>query len=334
MHDGDMTATQVVDLRTDIVNKLGSTYAQQAVRVFAEMFSERNLPFDWRSNRDPKHMAATLKDTVAAAQLAYVTADMVQTAAGSASGLVGMPLFRHDVPALPMWVVLDQRPMPTFTDVDGTKLGVKAFLLFEQQSLVEQGDTVFGSDGIGIMPFMDTATVKQVADEQYRDDLQTLGNVELDDLLRRLGRAYPSEFIAWAYDTEWSIVDDDAPQTQVGVSERIASMRTFVHSVLLLMSEVSFSDTEPVPHPTVRRSTRAGINTPNSIVVCRVRRVEKPSSGNHSTGHFSHRWGVRGHWRRIQRGTPKERAVWVRPHVKGPQDAEFVPKDNLITLAR
>ena len=79
---------------------------------------------------------------------------------------------------------------------------------------------------------------------------------------------------------------------------------------------------------------------------CRIRKIRdyiviKPKNYNRSNTTFngaavewSHKWRVRGHWRKLNGGLGKDRAgkrclngfTWVKPHTKGPEDAILIEK--------
>lgn len=54
---------------------------------------------------------------------------------------------------------------------------------------------------------------------------------------------------------------------------------------------------------------------------------------------WSHQWAVRGHWRVVERvgkdrdGLPISGYTWIRPHVKGPENAPFVSKTRVVISA-
>jgi hypothetical protein len=68
----------------------------------------------------------------------------------------------------------------------------------------------------------------------------------------------------------------------------------------------------------------------DEVVTLRLRRVESSQdAGSSSDVHWSHRWLVRGHWRRLPGGV-----VWVRQHVKGPTDRPLIVKEKRTLLDR
>jgi hypothetical protein len=49
---------------------------------------------------------------------------------------------------------------------------------------------------------------------------------------------------------------------------------------------------------------------------------------------WSHRWWVMPHWRTLNRGTPQEKIVRVRGHIKGPEHAPLVLRDTIYRWER
>lgn len=52
---------------------------------------------------------------------------------------------------------------------------------------------------------------------------------------------------------------------------------------------------------------------------------------------WTHRWLVKGHWRKQWYGTGEDRyqrVIWIHPHVKGPENAPFLVRERVYSLAR
>ena len=107
------------------------------------------------------------------------------------------------------------------------------------------------------------------------------------------------------------------------------------HAVWGLMEEQVIEQYTLTPDRAVRRAAdRDGITS--DTVVLRLRRVYNP--GGHRPGdgsrHLSHRFLVSGHWRRLrdkETGDVRKR-VWVRPHIKGPEDGNLIIKNRTFRL--
>lgn len=168
------------------------------------------------------------------------------------------------------------------------------------------------------------------------------------------GPLVPLDFTAWAYGTQWSTMswerrielDEEAQRTGVDqiitdsgqCSPHVGEHRRLLMSILLLMKEEVYRERMQPDRAARRRWKASSVNRPEDycVTVTRLRRIhdggDHPPSGEEH--YYSHRWAVRGHWRRIHKGTPEERAVWVRPHIKGPEHAPFVPKGRVTMLDR
>lgn len=83
---------------------------------------------------------------------------------------------------------------------------------------------------------------------------------------------------------------------------------------------------------------------PDRVTVVALRRVEGHSHGETDV-EWHHRWLVRGHWRwqHVSKNHPLAEPdpaggyrarVWVRPHVKGPEDKPFHLTEKVYALVR
>lgn len=89
--------------------------------------------------------------------------------------------------------------------------------------------------------------------------------------------------------------------------------------------------------PEKRRNQRAAIEDVNPTTILTLRRLEHTQ---HPTGErdvqWSHRWAVIGHWRNAHVGPngAQRKLVWVRGHVKGPDDKPLVVKQTVRAWTR
>lgn len=85
-----------------------------------------------------------------------------------------------------------------------------------------------------------------------------------------------------------------------------------------------------------RRAMRRGLIP--DVVVADLRRVKHAAKEERlvtgETIMWSHRWIRRGHTRTLNRGTDKEKTVWVREHVCGPQSMPLIHKDRVYRLSK
>ncbi len=73
------------------------------------------------------------------------------------------------------------------------------------------------------------------------------------------------------------------------------------------------------------------------IYVAPKKSIEKISALSHKTIDWSHRWAVRGHWRKIEGKFGKDREsnpifgfTWISDHVKGPENLALVKKLRVV----
>jgi hypothetical protein len=120
-------------------------------------------------------------------------------------------------------------------------------------------------------------------------------------------------------------------------------MLRMLHAYWLLMNQTVTHLTEAeIPRAMAKRARRMEI--PDRVTVVALRRIEGQHHGE-SDVDWQYRWLVRGHWRwqhvsehhpaaeRDPEGGFRAR-VWVRPHVKGPDDKPFHLTEKVYALVR
>jgi hypothetical protein len=143
----------------------------------------------------------------------------------------------------------------------------------------------------------------------------------------------PIYVAGWAFDTSWDPANREPSfvLTSAGEFERrfwLSLFRTLGEEVI---APVHF------PRRTLRGRARNRAQLPE-VVVCDLRRLkrrhrEEPTEDG-GTIMWSHRWRVREHERTLHRGTPQERKITVREHVKGPDSMPLIEKDRVYRLGR
>lgn len=121
------------------------------------------------------------------------------------------------------------------------------------------------------------------------------------------------------------------------------NMLRMLHAYWLLMNQtVTHLSEAEVPRAMAKRARRMEI--PDRVTIVALRRVEGQHHGE-SDVDWQYRWLVRGHWRwqhvsehhpsaeRDPEGGFRAR-VWVRPHVKGPEDKPFHLTEKVYALVR
>lgn len=136
-------------------------------------------------------------------------------------------------------------------------------------------------------------------------------------------------------DREWPTMADVAHVSFVEDRRILAALWT-------LTAQPGVADAVPAPidRQTRRRSERHGVD--GGVTVVRLRRLREhvERDGEEEPGeaqrHLTHRHYVVGHWRnaRVGRGRTERRLTWVRPHIKGPAEAELVTKERVNAWVR
>jgi len=108
---------------------------------------------------------------------------------------------------------------------------------------------------------------------------------------------------------------------------------------LLAQEGLATTTTHVVPRQERRRAERAGVSAPSNVQVVTLRKLHRTRPEGEPEEHherYSHRWTVTGHWRNqpVGPGRSERRLTWVRPHVKGPEDAPLVVKERVNAWVR
>jgi hypothetical protein len=105
--------------------------------------------------------------------------------------------------------------------------------------------------------------------------------------------------------------------------------RFFQTTLRLIRDQVAESSPMEAPRPSRKRANRAGVK-PRTVNVVDLPRHRSSSSPKGSAVEWTHRWYVNGHWRnQWYPASETHRQRWVRGHVKGPDDAPFIPKQRV-----
>jgi len=120
----------------------------------------------------------------------------------------------------------------------------------------------------------------------------------------------------------------DADDTKVDATfraERIAFTKWICTAAMFVEQEIVTESTVTPLRAVRKRCAKAGIEPTCHIVTLRKEIATDHQATGLSQVEWSHRWLVRGHWRRQffpSRGA--NAPVWIHPHVKGPTDKPFI----------
>lgn len=123
----------------------------------------------------------------------------------------------------------------------------------------------------------------------------------------------------------WDNQPDRATASMVEDRKVVAAMWHLLHQEGIAQQHVHAPERQAA-----RRTKRAGIEprlaNVQVVTLRKLHRTESAPSDDHAAREWSHRWLVAGHWRwaRVGVGRTERRLVYVRPHVKGPEDKPLV----------
>jgi hypothetical protein len=152
------------------------------------------------------------------------------------------------------------------------------------------------------------------------------------------------DYWSWTFDAEWDEAAEDLDDKFLHfganaalVSKAVGNTRRWLLALWRFMGqEIVVSEPAFLDRAARRRAERAGQDA--SVTVVRLRRVQHPDAPDTDRigGRlWTMRWWVSGHWRTLYRGTDRERKIWVRPFVKGPDDKPLAaPKRRLVSIER
>lgn len=314
-HPKALTPSEACDMHIDLATWFRSDIGREYVEAFNgadhQLAPGEGRPLEQSASSEFLISAVDRADTF------YVTAEMQQIAMEAAVDLDGMPLFRHDLPSQSSTMILFDTSAGYTYDfgLDREQVELRGLLLIPITTVRSQD----GTSGPGCMFVvfydLDDMIAKQ---SRYVDHQATTGPMLYGD------------WTSWRFDLPWS------PET-IG-DALLAEHRRFWMSLLLLMQEERYTERERPERATRKRWQRASLNVPDDLCVSvtrlrRPHRRSEPGDGN-GDARYSHQWVVRGHWRRIHKGTDDERAVFVHPYIKGPEGAPFVQKRKLSRLEK
>lgn len=302
-------------------------------------------------------LADALPDAVDRMETFLVVNEMIRLAQFAAPDLDGMPLFEHDLPASQMFIIFDRVPSLHHFDrylekedeallkvpvraltVMRSKINVMTGPRSRVTSRIDEGELpdpstdVVLEDGISVITWVDGAELQR---EYSKPDLEWH--------ITGVGGLVPIDMTGWAFNTPWSTAEDgvevpDRPSlANPLLPYHLGTQRQVILSLFLLMNQTIYSSRERVGRKVARRWMRAReVPDDYSVAVTRLRRMDSPHSDNEvmPDGFLSHRFFVRGHWRRLHRGTEDERAIWIKPYIKGPEDRPFIQKHRVTVMDR
>lgn len=152
---------------------------------------------------------------------------------------------------------------------------------------------------------------------------------------------FPYDLSAWSFNKEWETVEEpEGESRETFVDAGLARQRKLLLATHLISAQKLAQVSGYKPSRGLRRrAERSGFATYGEIRVVTLRRHYVPSledkDSEHEDVEWSHRWVVKGHWRKQYYPSRDEHElIWIQPYVKGPQDKPLIIKDTVYNLKR
>lgn len=183
------------------------------------------------------------------------------------------------------------------------------------------------TDGVALWLYMPTSNFTEGRDAPGAQDILRLGIVAAD-------------MIPWAFNSGWVVREESLQGSldltwdedgNLGTDHHVAYARKFVLALWAFMADKIIVDPrQTLPRPLARRVARTPVTA--DLRILHLRKVVRPDSerDGSSDREWSHRWMVKGHWRKLASG----RITWVRGHIRGPGDKPLVLKNDIVAVRR
>lgn len=155
------------------------------------------------------------------------------------------------------------------------------------------------------------------------------------------------DFSGWTFGQPWAEVPYGTPEGEKGFVDGVFQTHPIVNQVRrillstwrMLGQRIVRVETNGLGknHPTRKRASRMMPCT-GDILIIRLRREFSPRRQLEELGEpgevwWTHRWTVRGHWRRPKGSAPDApKSEFVSPYVKGPAHLPLIMKDKIFSL--
>lgn len=341
-----MHPSQVLDLQADLMISSHNMDWVRAVgsQIEMDMLSVKTNgeePNPQKARDAAINIVARLYDETKAAHAYYVAPEMTDLVEWAADGLDDTDAFRLDEVPTSHGFAYFEKPI-RMQDIRGRTMLVNAVLWFRTAFHYANGDPST-TEGFGVVTFNDHRhTPDEIAEEIRKgpwgyqiSGVSRWGLIGMQGLLDgvRIGPRYISE-AKYTDGATGEVLERPIPFTNI-----IRVMHAYW--MLLNQTVTHISDAE-IPRAFSKRARRMQI--PDRVTVVALRRVEGLSHGDHDV-EWQHRWLVRGHWRwqhvsehhSLAEPDPDggfRARVWVRPHIKGPEDKPLHLTDKVYALVR
>jgi hypothetical protein len=324
-------------LRWNQRDKYARMYADAIVSAFA-------FPDSDFTRREMTEIGANLHVDILAGDTYVVTKEIGQVLQDAAKQVTDFTIVRHDLPSKAGFVWLDE-PI-VVKDTRGNQLVVQAFgweittenyshkmvkALMESHDLPsELGERILSSPMEPVVGTLSWTKPDDPRDHMHEDWKATSHKIQAPHgLISIMSGIFQAENRTYTKD---EIVEQFQQKPEDGDLLFSQFFYTFLH---FINQPYVVVDTQThMPRPMVRRAQRLDFTPRVSIVHLRrsVHHGSEPSDEHHE---WSHRWIVRGHWRKqwypsLQIHQP----VWIHEHIKGPDGAPLIVKEKMFSVER
>jgi hypothetical protein len=340
-----MHPSQVLDLKADLmITATNRDWLEMlTTQISMDMLSVKTngeKPDRKKAKDAAMTVVPRLHDETQSAHAYYVAPDMTDLVEWAADGLDDTDAFRMDEVPTERGFVYFEKPIQMH-DIRGKTMMVNAALWFKANFRLSTGDTK--TEGYLVLTF--------------NDHRNTPDEIALQMLNGPNGENYAAM-------GRWGMIGMQAMLEGVRIGPRLISEATYtdgatgetmerttpftniirvMHAYWLLLDQtVTHVSEAEIPRAFSKRARRMEI--PDRVTIVALRRMEGTSHGETDV-EWQHRWVVRGHWRWQHVSKDHKLAepdgkggwvarVWVRPHVKGPEDKPLHLTEKVYALVR
>jgi hypothetical protein len=266
----------------------------------------------------------------------------IVVAAGDALDVSTLVVHMDDAPS-PIGIVFFPEPIYV-RDVRGSLLNIAAMTW----SFVEFVDNRIGLDIVGWSDITDPHDVDCIQIHKLIVESRDAGDTRLVDVGPYVMAHYERALIGEIRpdDEQYTNYTDEednrewqpTPEGLFVIDATVTGRRSTLYPLLYSFWHLQGTKIASVERPQATRSTRKRAERAKVATNCRIvmlRRTQSSSSGgDEAHWHYSVRFAVRGHWRRLRRTDGTEYRTWVHAHIKGPDGAPLLHGEKIFMLAR
>lgn len=328
---------QVLDLQADLMVRLQDKPWREVMKYQLAMDMKENP--DNRAQRYSAQILERVHGEIQQAAAYYVAPEMTDLVTWASAGLDETDKFRIDELPTDRGFAYFENPL-ILKDIHDVDLLINGALWFKV--LVKFGSgkpSELTTPGVMVLFFNDA----QVTPDSIAIDLRERGYS-----LNGSGRwgLVGAQFIADQLEVGPSMLNPSQVDKEEYGNKELSMFTNVVRIMhaywMLLGQEVTFKGEAEIPRAFSKRARKMSI--PDRVTIVALRRYAGHSHGDTDV-EWQHRWYVRGHWRWQHVSEHHELAepdgeggyrarIWIRPHIKGPEDKPFVLTEKVYALVR